>query len=433
MANTNTQSQVSKGKQPLVVEDVPLLTVKLMKFTKPDFYQEFPIVAEPTLIIGDVLPLSRPLIYQKKGEFPEGERGLGFSDVLNVPSPDEDIFLSETFNFYISIINHSNQFASKVSVKCDLKTPSQTYILIDTTNKPLDKLAPGKHHDYILQQEAKKAENHTITCVVFYSKSDGESKQVSSSISFEVKTPVDLKTTITTIKSLSSETILLEGQIRNKMKQPMFIENVIFEPSAYFKKENLNSSEITTKDNKKIMKDDGTFSGFILLNPGNERQYLFQINPTEKFAAKSRRIKDIGFLSVSWKTRFGNVAHLQTRQLLRDIPDNETIDVIVTKIPEKIYVDIPFQIECEIENLSPETMNLWFTIDKEKMKQVVISGISNFEIGTVQSQSSIKFNIDLFPLATGLQNISGIIFLDTETHRNFPINDLISIFVERKK
>ncbi|KAJ5066970.1 trafficking protein particle complex subunit 13 [Anaeramoeba ignava] len=442
------QSNISKGKQSTVVEDPHLITVRMIKLSTPDFFLNFPMTCEEPEPLHKIFPHSRPSTYQKVGEMAEGQCALGFSDFLIFPEETEDVYLSEEFRCYISIFNHSTQYVSKLSVKVEMRSLTQIYNLVDSTNKPLDKLAPGKHHDYLIQQEAKKPEDHSITCTVWYQKLDGETKTIKTSLNFRVSSPLSLETKIHTIKTLSLEKVFLESRIENKTNHPLFLENIKFEPSAYFEMEDLNQIKNDGNDNdddndngndndndddkQKQKKQDGTFSGLSYLQKNNHRQYLFKFKPKEKFAAKSRQISNLGYLSISWRTLFGNLGHLQTREFLRDVEANQVIEVIVSKIPEKIYVEKPFEIECEIQNLSNQEMDLKMIFFKEKMKGIMISGLSSFDIGRVQPQSSVKVPLQLFPLAPGLQNITGFGISDIISGRSSGIKDLISVFVERE-
>ena len=74
-------------------------------------------------------------------------------------------------------------------------------------------------------------------------------------------------------------------------------------------------------------------------------------------------------------------------------------------------------------------MTLHLTTVKGKMTTVLLSGISDRSLGTLEPGQSAETTLDLFPLYAGLHKIGGIVLSDVLSGWSMEVDHLVDLFV----
>uniref|UniRef100_A0A1I7XU72 NAC-A/B domain-containing protein n=1 Tax=Heterorhabditis bacteriophora TaxID=37862 RepID=A0A1I7XU72_HETBA len=140
-----------------------------------------------------------------------------------------NIYLGETFTFYVNCVNESDQKVTDISVKCDLQTNSQRMTL--PCNVHDAELEGGQGVGQIISHEVKEIGQHILMCSVNYKTSSDEKMYFRKFFKFPVSKPIDVKTKF---YSAESNDVYLEAQIENTSAVAMVLERIEMEPSQYY-------------------------------------------------------------------------------------------------------------------------------------------------------------------------------------------------------
>ncbi|KAJ6253878.1 trafficking protein particle complex subunit 13 [Anaeramoeba flamelloides] len=408
------------------------------------------MVCQQEDILGGVLPMTKPQIYQKIDKIAEGQQAQGLSNFLTLSRDLKNLRLGEKFSLYISVHNFSNKAIDKVAIIGRMIVGKFNIALINTSNQRRSVLSAKSHYDHIIQTEVTHFGKHTLSFSLSFFDPQGLEKKFSKNFEFSVANPLGVKTKTVLLDS----NIFLEAQIENRSKTIMYLEKVVFEPIGCFdltdcnqivlpKKKNQNQNQnqnVNNNFNQQLnqnIEDENfekheTFSGRYHLRFRDKRQYLFILSPKKGLEKKAKSVTVIGKISVSWKSRFGQVGRLQTSHLQIKLPLKQTISITIESVPECVYLEEPFKAKCIIQNHANEAIPLRALFRTHEMEGIIIIGLSGINLGKIDPSEKVQLELDMLPIIPGIQTIGGIIVVNLSNHREYKIKQIVKLLVRQR-
>ncbi|KJH44411.1 hypothetical protein DICVIV_09545 [Dictyocaulus viviparus] len=241
-----------------------LLVLKVMRLARPKFSEVTSFPVDPVDPYGFPKMIEAALCKrdgEKRHDVPVGE-------YLMAPQMFENIYLGETFTFYVNCVNESDQKVTDVSVKCDLQTNTQRVSLPCNIYDVV--LEVGACSGQIISHEIKEVGQHILICSVNYKMPSGEKMCFRKFFKFSVGKPFDVKTKF---YSVENNDVYLEAQIENTATIPIVLDQVELEPSPNYLVANIS--------------------------------------------ARYKDMSNIGKLDMSWRSSMGERGRLQTSPLQR--------------------------------------------------------------------------------------------------------------------
>ncbi|XP_065904496.1 trafficking protein particle complex subunit 13-like [Dysidea avara] len=401
------------------VERQHLLSLKVMRLTKPTMATTHHPYMEPWDISGDVL--QRQMVDDPRTV--EDIPRLAQGEFLLLPQNFGVIFLGETFKGFILVSNNSTEQVKDVTLKTELSAAKGRTVLPPVTVSNMD---PNGRLEHIITHEMKELGDHTLICNVTYIiNSTGEEMFFRRVFKFDVGKPLDVKTKF---HNLEEKDILMEVQIQNLMPFPMCMNQVSFEPSSVCTSTNLNSFSDSSGERQSL------FGKEQYVKPGDIRRYLYRITPNAlppSPTSKTTASIVVGKMDVMWFSRFGERGRIQTGPLQTSVPIVTDLKVVVISSPGDVTLEEPFQITCLVTNTSPRPMKLRSMLVRNPGAGVLWSGVTGQYHRELVPHSSAELTFDLLPILPGLQAISMLCFQDMLTNQRYPFHKLCQVFVNK--
>lgn len=221
--------------------------------------------------------------------------------------------------------------------------------------------------------------------------------------------PLSVKTKV---NNLSDGRVCLEIQIQNLATIPLCLELMDFEVNELFTSEDLNSFK--TK----------------VISPQDIIQKLYILSSKKPNDLAARTTPSLGRLDLHWKSTMGQAGHLQTSQLVRKLPSINPFELHVLEQPSVVNVEKPFKLKMRIQNnLSGERVRLSISGVKSKMSNILMQGSNYLDIGVLDGQTHHDFDLDLFPIMTGLFKVAGLVVTDKISGSSFELDSVATIKV----
>lgn len=392
-----------------------LLTLKVMRLARPKFHENVCIPIDPLDPMSELIgsAICR-LTGQETADVPVGQ-------YLMVPQVFDNIYLGETFTFYVCVQNEGGQIASEICVKTDLQTTNQRVALQSKLQEANASLEPGQCLGQIISHEIKEVGQHILVCAVTYKTPTDEKMYFRKFFKFPVSKPIDVRTKFYNAEDNLNNDVYLEAQIQNTSALPMVLEKVILEPSDFY-----TATEITPPEPRSEASTEQFY-----LNPKDIRQYLYCLRPkTSDYSLNYYRGgTSIGKLDMVWRTSMGERGRLQTSALQRMAPGYGDLRLTIEKIPATAKVRQIFQIVCRLHNCSERSLDLVLTLDGTLQPGIMFCSTSGVQLGQLPPNSTVDFTLELLPILPGLQSISGIRVTDTFLKRTYEHDDIAQVFI----
>uniref|UniRef100_A0A0N5AHI4 Trafficking protein particle complex subunit 13 n=1 Tax=Syphacia muris TaxID=451379 RepID=A0A0N5AHI4_9BILA len=409
-----------------------LLSLKVMRLARPKFHENTCVPVDPmdsmSSLIGSAVC---KMTGQKEADIP-------VSEYLMVPQVFDNLYLGETFTFYICVQNESTQKATEICVKIDLQTTNQRITLAPTMEEANATLSSGEHLGQIVSHEIKEVGQHMelspcyrLVCAVTY-KTPGDDKMFFRKyFKFPVLKPIDVKTKF---YNAENNDVYLEAQIQNTSELPMVLEKIVLEPSDFYL-----ASEVLPSVNEK---DDDREQRY--LNQSDIRQFLYCLKPNIADYSLNyyKGGTSIGKLDMIWRTTMGERGHLQTSSLQRIVslsffdafilflaPGYGDIRLTVEKIPAVVKLKEVFEVSCKLHNCSERSLDLILTLDGSLQPNLIFTCVSGVRLGQLRPNVVVDFSFQLLPIQAGLQSISGIRVTDTFLKRTYEHDEIGQVLV----
>jgi len=358
----------------------------------------------------------------------KGLNTFALGELFVLPQTFGNIFLGEVFSSYVSVHNDSNQPVKDIVIKTDLQTSSQRLTLSGTANMPVAKLDPEESFDQVIHHEVKELGTHILVCAVSYATLTGEKMYFRKFFKFQVLKPLDVKTKF---YNAVDDEVFLEAQVQNITSSPMVMESVKLEPSAAYTVTDLNTIPV---DQKKDVSGEDTgkesiFGPGSYVNPNDTRQYLYKLTPVAPTFKNVKVANVVGKLDIVWRTAFGERGRLQTSQLQRVPPPLLDIKVSVIQMPDAVVVEKRFPLKVRLRNTCDRKMDLKLFMTKSKDGGLMWCGTSGKSLGPLLPGNVVELQLNLLPLAAGMQSVGGLQIVDTLSSRTYELDNLSQVFV----
>lgn len=139
------------------------ISLKVMRLRRPECGFSFPVVCEPSDILGDESTLKTKYADKSLSQKDYNNLvldGFAFNEMWTLPNSFGKIFVGETFSSYISLHNFSYHTLKNISLKAELLTGNHRVTLLDLSNSPLPEFQPGTNHDFIVEKPLSEQGMH---------------------------------------------------------------------------------------------------------------------------------------------------------------------------------------------------------------------------------------------------------------------------------
>jgi len=300
-------------------------------------------------------------------------------------------------------------------VKIELQTSSQKFILAD--NRSLPVMKTNDTIDIVMHHEVKEMGKHMLICTITYTIPNStaaptEPITIERFFKFQVKKPLDVKTKL---YNSESDEVFLEAQVQNITASSMCLEKVDLEPSVAFTciaMNKLNEAELLVRKRLGVPVSaipPRADMPSVMLDTDCSYQFLYRLIPKSE---QARLATNIGKLDIVWRSSMGERGRLQTSQLQRQPPVLNDLRLVVDKVPDSSSVDSPFEASCKLSNLTQDReMDLQLELDPTTDGYCWV-GVTKTKIGSLGPNQKFNLNLIIFPIRTGIINISGIKITD---------------------
>ncbi|KAI9912089.1 hypothetical protein PsorP6_009215 [Peronosclerospora sorghi] len=360
---------------------------------------------------------------------------FALSSMLILPDSFGEIFLGNTFSSYISVINpfsfELRDVNLCVSMQCDndrIELRDNRYARTGTMPppNPVARLAPGASLDMVVDYPLTHVGTHVLRVGVTYVDPEAttdETKSLRKFYRFGVQNP--LVTTFQQHTHNERHETLLEAEIRNVSKLPLYLDKISFRALSPF-----TAEEMSTATNHPHA-DNTSLQALIslplepppLLYPQEELRRVFRISydaasdPTLIGASGS---PNLGWLHVGWQTSMGEAGAMQSEIVMRKGAEGAGHDVreVVVSIenePHQVEVGQPFVVVLSIANHSFRSLKLQLQFRKNRMRGIVCSSTSYQNLEVLDGQSKRSISVEFLALVGGLQVLCGPVVVDMES------------------
>jgi len=400
-----------------------LLTIKVLRLVRPNLIGPLALSCDSRDLPGDLW--ERELKTDVTAV--NGLEMLSLGQFLRLPQGFGNMYLGETFSSYVCIQNESSILVTNVSVKIELQTATQKFTISD--QKTMSMMKTGDTIDIVMHHEVKEMGKHMLICTLSYSVPNSATTDpvvLERFFKFQVKKPLDVKTKL---YNAESDEVFLEAQVQNITSSAICLEKVDLEPSAAFTCVPMNTfDESSILRRAKLNIPDIDLRPKwpnIMLDVESSHQFLYRLIPKMEFARSST---NIGKMDIVWRTTMGDRGRLQTSQLQRQPPLLNDLKLTVDA-PDVSAVDKAFDAKCKFVNTTTDReMELLLDLDSDTSGYCWL-GTTKSKIGVLGAAQTFEICLSIFPIRTGLINISGIKITDLKRGEKFSFNDMIQVFI----
>ncbi|RLN93655.1 hypothetical protein BBJ28_00016159 [Nothophytophthora sp. Chile5] len=375
---------------------------------------------------------------------------FALSSMLILPDSFGEIFLGNTFSSYISVINPYSCELRDVGLSANIQCANDRVELHDNryarTGKlpppnPVAVLAAGSSLDMVVDYPLNQVGNHVLRVGVAYvDPVTGESKSLRKFYRFGVQNPLVIAFQQHSAGNTKGEA-LVEAQIRNVAKLPLFVDSIKFLPLLPFTAEEVLVDAIDSDVERSASPLSSietllaaTSGPQTLVNPQEELQRVFRVSydpASDPTLFTTQGSQNLGRLHVGWKTSTGEAGSVQSQPVMRKTPGGPTtsqtgalvasgdVTVTIETLPKEVIVGQPFVATVRVANNSPRNLPLQLQFRKELMLGIVCSSASHQNLGVMDAKTSKTVNVELLPLVSGLQALGGVVCVDVRSTQEF--------------
>ncbi|KAJ8578010.1 hypothetical protein ON010_g1196 [Phytophthora cinnamomi] len=371
---------------------------------------------------------------------------FALSSTLILPDSFGEIFLGNTFSSYISVINPYSCELRDVGLSANIQCANDRVELHDNRYARTGKLPPpnpvavlpaGSSLDMVVDYPLNQVGNHVLRVGVAYvDPVTGESKSLRKFYRFAVQNPlvITFKQNSAAMQAQKGEAIV-EAQIRNVSKLPLFVDSIKFLPLPPFTSEEMTVDPIGKKAEGELSSIQDLLSmnnaPQTLVYPQEELQRVFRVlyDPaSDPSLLSTQGSQNLGRLHVGWKTSMGEAGSVQSQPVMRKAPgasghagpgQHSEVAVAVEELPEGIVFGQPFLAAVSVTNKSMHSLALQLQFRKDLMHGIVCSSASHQNIGVMEAKTAQTVWVEFLPMVGGLQALGGVVCVDIRSGQEF--------------
>ncbi|ETN17691.1 hypothetical protein PPTG_05431 [Phytophthora nicotianae INRA-310] len=400
-------------------------TLKVMRLYKPKLYVQGSSG-------GSMLPMSMDDSSSTQHEF-------ALSSMLILPDSFGEIFLGNTFSSYISVINPYSCELQNVGLSANIQCANDRVELHDNRYARTGKLPPpnpvailpaGSSLDMVVDYPLNQVGNHVLRVGVAYvDPVTGENKSLRKFYRFAVQNPLVITFKQNSPASQQQGEAIVEAQIRNVSKLPLFVDSIKFLPLSPFTSEEMVVHTVGKKGERPSIEELLSLNNGpqTLVYPQEELQRVFRVwyDPaSDPSLLTSQGSQNLGRLHVGWKTSMGEAGSVQSQPVMRKVPGasgggQSEVIVAVEELPKDVVVGQPFLAALSVTNNSTRSLALQLQFRKEIMRGIVCSSASHQNLGLMEAKTMQTVWIELLPIVGGLQMLGGPVCVDIRSGQEF--------------
>ncbi|RLN66975.1 hypothetical protein BBP00_00001916 [Phytophthora kernoviae] len=411
-------------------------TLKVMRLYKPKLYSQ-------GASGGSMLPTTLSEATATRHEF-------ALSSMLILPDSFGEIFLGNTFSSYISVINPYSCELRDVGLSANIQCANDRVELHDNRYARTGKMPPpnpvavlpaGFSLDMVVDYPLNQVGNHVLRVGVSYvDPITSESKSLRKFYRFAVQNPLVITFKQNAVATqLQQGEALVEAQIRNVSKLPLFVDSIKFLPLAPFMAEEMLVDSVVKKQEgaQQSIQDllALTCGPQTLVNPQEELQRVFRVSydpASDPTLLTTQGSQNLGRLHVGWKTSTGEAGSVQSQPVMRKVPggsgggggahglvSNSDVTVVVGEVPKDVVVGQPFLASVCVSNKSTRNLALQLQFRKDLMRGIVCSSASHQNLGMLDAKTTKTVWVEFLPVVGGLQALSGAVCVDIRSGQEF--------------
>ncbi|KAL6075753.1 Trafficking protein particle complex subunit 13, variant 2 [Balamuthia mandrillaris] len=395
----------AQQKKGVMRDTNPPLTLKVMRLSKPKFQPRPDVLVEPeeepthSVLAKQLQPKQDPSSQL------DAENAFGLSDLIFLPRSFGMIYVGQPFCCYLSLLNHSDQDVSNVSMKVDLQTRQQERKnLLDLSHHPISAFPPGQSADFVVRRELTEATDHYLVCTTSYLEG-AERRSFKKLFKFSVSEPFEIEHKV--LPFIQGESLLVEIQIKNMVQNPVVLSSVAFLPaSKKAKMTDLNTMsslsstpkvlcvggirnylyKIESRKTRKKRRDSSVGEGAEVREEGDsdstidEKELAVEESPI--FAsptAKSSSAQDtqhlLGTFHIHWRTTMGESA-VKLHQVYYLPPKRRSVNLEFVSLPSEIVLEQTFTALCKLTNQTNRTIEPVLKLAKSEATGIITTAIS---------------------------------------------------------
>ncbi|XP_017768562.1 PREDICTED: trafficking protein particle complex subunit 13 [Nicrophorus vespilloides] len=401
-------------KQNMQPSEEHLLSLKVMRLTRPTLSSPNPVTCDGKDLLGNLLNEA----LQKEANAVQGAETLATGQFLLLPQSPVNIYLGETFSSLISVYSESGQPVNNISLKVDLQTSSQRLPL--SSNPPLAEMNSDENINVVIHHEVKEIGTHILVCEVTYNNTMGLQTSFRKFFKIQVLKPLDVKTKF---YNAENDDVYLEAQVQNITSGPICLEKIALDASNLFNVTSLNFVPGSSGE-------ESVFGRTTILQPNTTCQFLYCLTPDPKLSSDLKMLSgatNIGKLDIVWRSNLGERGRLQTSQLQRMGPNYGDARLTLVELPNFVVLEEPFTFRCKLTNNCDRTLDLVVSLDESE--GLTWCGISGRKMESLPPHSHMDMEFKAIPLQPGLKSISGIRLVDASLKRTYNYDDIGQVFV----
>ncbi|OWZ10994.1 hypothetical protein PHMEG_00016046 [Phytophthora megakarya] len=406
-------------------------TLKVMRLYKPKLYVQ-------GASGGSMLPTSVAETTATQHEF-------ALSSMLILPDSFGEIFLGNTFSSYISVINPYSCEVRDVGLSANIQCANDRVELHDNRYARTGKMPPpnpvavlpaGSSLDMVVDYPLNQVGNHVLRVGVAYvDPITGENKSLRKFYRFAVQNPlvITFKQNSAPAQQQQGEAIV-EAQIRNASKLPLFVDSIKFLPLAPFTSEEMVVNVARKKEGEHASMQDllSLNNGSLtLVYPQEELQRVFRVSyhpASDPALLTTQGSQNLGRLHVGWKTSMGEAGSVQSQPVMRKVPadsgqpgagPNNEVTVTVEELPKEAVVGQPFLAALLVTNKSARSLALQLQFRKKVIHGIVCSSASYQSIGVLEPKTATTVWVEFLPMVGGLQVLGSPVCVDIRSGQEF--------------
>eukprot|EP00756_Hemistasia_phaeocysticola_P045282 Hpha_TRINITY_DN1903_c0_g1::TRINITY_DN1903_c0_g1_i1::g.30913::m.30913/K20310/TRAPPC13; trafficking protein particle complex subunit 13 len=394
------------------------ISLKVMRLRKPELQSCDAVYLEP----GDPF-------------YGAADTGPGFGlqpDMLLPPSIGQ-IFVGETFRCYISLHNNSSAPVRNVCVKLELITQSAKVPLLDNSNSPVRQFPPGTNRDFIVDYALTEEGNHTLMCQVTWADDSSEQpppapqqlqqqqqqqyRRIRKMFKFQVAKVLSLKTVkIFTLR----DHVFIVLELMNLIPMPLSLALVRLDAEPGFE---------VVADHSTHNKGSVCFESF---NPDEVRRFLFELAPRggQLAGPPPGGTSALGKLHIEWRTNMGELGQIATNAIQHRGLERKAVEATGVTAEDQVRLQVPFMIRGSIRNHAQTPLDATLVLQAEQAYPLLFSGPARRPLPIIPPGESETFELELVPLAAGIQGVSGVELIDNGSGAVHSLGLLNTVFVE---
>mmetsp|Transcript_151787 Transcript_151787/g.487038 ORF Transcript_151787/g.487038 Transcript_151787/m.487038 type:complete len:384 (+) Transcript_151787:84-1235(+) len=329
---------------------------------------------------------------------------------LMLPMSLTQSFVGESFTGYLHIANPISVPISSVTLRVELQIGSSKLVLFNNASNPVDSIAPGEFFDATVDYVLRDQGTYILTCYVSFTPPGAPAGEPPGLLKRSYRFPALLPFAVVHRAAQLDSQLLVECAVENATGSNIYLASSSFEAAPGFRAAlvRAGAEEVPLW---------GSGSEMHLLKPRGAHSLLFRVIPEDDSGdtvARARALDLVGTLALGWHVPDGPSGVMEGHQVrVRPLPSATGLDLRVTSCPGRVRVEEPFRLEVEVVNRVAQAAEPSLVLDPRLMGVVRAHGVTQYALGRLEPNASMRIPLDLLVTAPGLHALQGVSVVDS--------------------